>query len=222
MEYTPKKVLVTICSRNPNFDYLSQNIDYFHNLLQGYQFCICIVDSDSDVFTEYQKIEQKYPEVIIHYVKNKNYEYGAYKYAYQTHPNYDIYVCIQDTTIFTKKINLENVTNNQAFIFRHHSGFLLDHKCIRFAMKVLSKSPFEYPDYAASDDVCKFPFAQHCSFITTKQNMEDIFKSLTIPPKTKLNSRSYERLFGLYFIFRNINTINLREEGVKKYHGKRK
>ena len=48
MEDTPKKVLVTICSRNPNFDYLSQNIDYFNNLLQGYQFCICIVDSDSD------------------------------------------------------------------------------------------------------------------------------------------------------------------------------
>lgn len=219
-----KKVLITICSRNPNFDHLSLNIDYFKKLLKERDFTICIIDSDSTIFTEYKKIEEKYPEVKINYVKNKHYEYGAYKYSYSQYPDYDLYVCIQDTVIFTKRINLDLVSDSVAYIFRHHSGFLLDHQSIPFAMKVLKNSPFTYPDYANDPDpsVRKFPMNHHCSFITTNHNMKDIFETLTIPPRNKLNSRSYERLFGLYFIFRNIKTINLREHKVQKIHGKRK
>lgn len=219
-----KKVMVTICSRNPNFDHLSKNIDYFKKLLHNYVYTICIIDSDSTIFTEYKKIEKIYPEVKIHYAKNKHYEYGAYKYSFSQYPDFDLYVCIQDSVIFRKKINLEIVNDSKAYIFRHHSGFSLDHQSIPFAMRVLKSSPFTYPDYANDPDpnVRKFPMNHHCSFITTNHNMKNIFKTLTIPPKNKLGSRSYERLFGLYFLFNNIETINLRQLKVKKIHRKRK
>lgn len=218
-----KKILVTISSKNPEFSFLSQNINYFNQLLKGREYTISIVDSSSTIFTEYKKIEKKYPDVEIHYVKNKHYEYGAYKYTYQRYPDYDIYVCIQDTVLFGKrKINIDLVNDKQAYIFKHHSGFLLDHKSIPFAMKVLKSSPFSYPDYANDPKVRQFPMCHHCSFITTNHNMKDIFETLTIPPRDKLGSRSYERLFGLYFLFRKNKIINLRELKVQKVHGKRK
>tara|TARA_B100001057_G_C22606883_1_gene855032 strand:+ start:11 stop:697 length:687 start_codon:yes stop_codon:yes gene_type:complete len=224
-----RSVLVTICTKNPQLCYLLENIDYFRNLLGDRKYLISIIDSDSNILSAYKELEKKkkkeekkYSQVNIHYSKNRHYEYGAYKYSYQMYPNYDIYVCIQDTVLFTKKINIKHVSNEQAYIYKHHSGFNLDRQSIPFSMRVLKSSPFPYPDYANDPSVRTFPMCQHCSFITTKKNMSGIFETLTIPPSDKLGSRSYERLFGLYFLFKNIKIINLRQLKVKKVHRKRK
>lgn len=42
----PKKVLVTICSKNPSYYNLSTNIQYFQKFLENYDYLISIVDSD--------------------------------------------------------------------------------------------------------------------------------------------------------------------------------
>ena len=244
----PKKVLVTICSKNPSYYNLSTNIQYFQKFLENYDYLISIVDSDSTTFTEYRKVNDSYPNVKIHYVRNENYEYGAYKYSYETYPDYDIYICIQDTVLFSDDVDIDIVTNDHSIIFKHDSGFLLDRNTIPFSMEVLEKSPFEHENYIMgdretfknywkkkkslvkdreeyqkfiNDNIYIFDICVHSTFIVTNNVMKDIFRTLTIPPTCKLHSRAYERLFGLYFIHRNIKTTDLKKFNVKKYHGGR-
>ena len=50
--------------------------------------------------------------------------------------------------------------------------------------------------------------------------MKDIFVTLTIPLIDKDGSCFYERNFGLYFIIKNIHTIDL-QNYVTKYNGQR-
>ena len=54
-----------------------------------------------------------------------------------------------------------------------------------------------------------FNLACHNTFICTNSVLKDIFNTLINPPIDKKGCCSYERLFGLYFILKNINTINL-------------
>lgn len=114
------------------------------------------------------------------------------------------------------------MNDDQAYIFKCSSSFRLVPKCIPFSKKVLRKSPFKYINYCQNKKDQTFTLAQHCSFIISNSTISDLFRVYTCPPKNKRGSCAYERLFGLYFIFRNIKTYDLAERGVKKIHGKRK
>ena len=85
------KNLAVICSRNPTSTLL--------NTIKGFSdfypdFDIAVIDSDSEVTSAYDTIREKYPHVNIHFAKNKNYELGAYKIAYELYPNYSVYMCL--------------------------------------------------------------------------------------------------------------------------------
>ena len=67
----------------------------------------------------------------------------------------------------------------------------------------------------------KFNLAQHSIFIVNNKVMKDIFKTLNKPPVDKDGSCFYERNFGLYFIIKDIKTIDL-QKYVTKYNGKQK
>ena len=54
----------------------------------------------------------------------------------------------------------------------------------------------------------RFVLAEHSSFIVNNAIMKDIFTTLQIPPIDKEGSCCYERLFGLYFIIKKINTVS--------------
>jgi hypothetical protein len=96
--------LIVICSRNPN-NYLIENVT---NLKKFYpDNKIIIIDSDSTDLTSYKIVKEKFNDIEIHYVKNKNYPYGAWKIAYNLYPNYETYMCIQDSLICTKKITIK-------------------------------------------------------------------------------------------------------------------
>jgi hypothetical protein len=84
---------------------------------------ICVIDSDSNDFTNYNKIRKEFPAVELHFVKNKNYEFGACKYAYSKYPNYDIYFCIQDSNIVNNYIDISSVNNTNAYTYHHKSGY---------------------------------------------------------------------------------------------------
>lgn len=225
MTIPKKKILVTLCSKNPNH-YLLKNIDFLINKqLIEEDYTICVIDSDSQILNIYLKIKKKFPNVNIHHIKNKNYEYGAYKYSYLMYPDFDIYICIQDTLEIIKKIDLNVIDDKTAYICKNKSGFSCDKSNIELGMKILKTTSFKYPDFLNNKSKRYFNMAQHCSFIVSRHLMSDIFKVFTIPPTDKCGSQCYERLFGLYFIYKNIKTIDLKEKKkcyIKKHHSKRR
>ena len=122
-------VLVCISSKSPNpllYECISSlYTNQINNQLNNNQFNykICVLDSDSNDFSFYDKVKSDFPEVELLFIKNMNYEYGAWKYASITYTNYDTYFCIQDTIIINEYIDLTMVNDNTAYIQDHHGGY---------------------------------------------------------------------------------------------------
>jgi len=173
-----------------------------------------VVDSDSDDFTEYDKVSCDFPEVEIHVVKNRNYEYGAWKYAYELYPQEDIYFCIQDTNILQQYIDLSLVQENRVYTFQIDSGFDLDLRDI--CRKLLAPSGLDYESYFGRN----FCIAGHSIFIVHKNTIADIFQTFPIPPTDKYGSCSTERIFGLYFILKEVLTMDM-SKNIDKIYGSR-
>ena len=203
---TTPKVLIAISSKAPN-DILYECIDSLFKvqIKNSPDYTVCVVDSDSDNMGVYEKIKVDFPTVQIHFIKNKNYEYGAWKFASKTYPNYDVYFCIQDSIVVTKEIPLSVVDNTNAYTFFHNSGFMLNAVVKNVARSNMNRAGINY------SNVINTPFniAQHSSFIVNNFVMKDIFKTLVSPPQNKMGSRSYERVFGIYFIKKHIKTHDL-------------
>lgn len=209
--------LIVISSKSPN-PYLYECIDklYKIQIKNKIREKICIIDSDSDDLTNYIKIKNAFPFVEIYFIKNKNYEYGAWKYAYSIYPNYDIYIFLQDSIIINKKIPFNIIDDYNAYIFHNYEGYE-SHLSIKEAgINNIKNSGLNY-----ANTVDKFfCVAQHNSFIVNNYMVKDIFETLQIPPINKDGSCFYERNFGLYFILKNIKTHDLYNY-FNKYHGNR-
>lgn len=214
-KYVNKKLLITICSRNPTIT-LIRNIIYLNKIFVNYQKKICIIDSDSTDFTVYNIISKKYPLIDIHFIKNKNYEYGAYKYSYSKYANYDIYCCIQDGILFINNIDISEINDDTAFIFYDNSGFNSHLQIKSHAINLLKNVDLDYQKIIDTN----FTLATFDSFIVTNSTIKNIFEVLINPPISKEGSCSYERLFGLYFIIKKYKTINIRGS-IKKIYGGR-
>jgi hypothetical protein len=198
--------LIIISSKSPN-QYLYPCIDNLYKLqiTDPINQKICIIDSDSKDITIYTIIKNKFPYVEIHFAKNKNYEYGAYKYAYSLYPNYNKYICIQDSIILNNKIPLDIVNDTNSYIFYHFSGYNHHLSIKEEGIENLKNSNLKY------ETLINTPFclAQHSSFIVSNLVIKNIFDALPIPPVNKNGSCFYERNFGLYFILNNIKTHDL-------------
>jgi len=202
-------VLICICSKYPNPN-LYECIDKLYKVQintpgQKYTYKIHIVDSDSDNLTYYEQIRRDFSDVEMHMIKNKNYEYGAWKYILDKCPCFDIYMCIQDTIIIDKYIDLNILDDKNAYTFHHHTGYNQHLSIKEWGIENLRDSGLNYMPLIDTD----FNLSQHCSFIVNKKILEDIFKYLTIPPVNKYGSCYYERNFGIYFLDKSINTLNL-------------
>lgn len=201
-------ILICICSKYPNpnlyecIDKLNKiqvNID-IHNTYK-----IHVVDSDSEDFIYYNKIQQDFPEVEIHMIKNKNYEYGAWKYILDKYSYFDIYFCIQDTLTINNHINLNVLDDKTAYTWHHDSGYHSHITIKQLGIEYLKDSGLNYEHIVDGH----FKMAMHCSYIVNNKIINDIFKHLTIPPVNKDGSCAYERNLGIYFLDKSINTINL-------------
>lgn len=200
-------VLIVISSKSPN-PQLYGCIDSLYkiqinNNVNTYK--ICVIDSDSDDFTNYLQVTNHFPNVEVCYVKNKNYEYGAWKYALQLYPDYDIYFCIQDNVIIKDNINISIVDNTHAYTYNNNSGYNSDIWVKDLGIQLLQNSGLDYSSLIHTD----FTLAQCSSFIVNNAVMKNIFFTLQEPPIDKSGSRCYERNFGLYFLLKYINTIDL-------------
>jgi hypothetical protein len=213
-------VLISICSKYPN-PLLYECIDELYkkqiNMDKNYLYKIHVVDSDSTDFIYYNKIQEDFPDVEIHMIKNTNYEYGAWKYILNKYPSFDIYICIQDSIIIKNFINLNILDNKTAYTFHNHTGYH-SHECVKgIGILKLKDSDLNYEPIIDTS----FNLACHSSFIVNKEIFQDIFAHLTIPPINKNGSCSYERIFGIYFLAKDIKTNDLYGGLMHKYHGKR-
>jgi hypothetical protein len=219
-----KNLLIVISSKNPTKSLINTIESIYKIQLSDCNIIndnikICIVDSDSSDFSIYDKISIIYPDIDICFAKNKHYEYGAWKYAYLKYPNYEKYFCIQDTITILNKIDIDKVNDNTALTIFYRSGFQNDLRIYNTGINLLNNSTITFDDYKDIINT-RFILSTHCSFIVTNKIICDIFKTLTEPPINKDGSITYERLFGLYFIIKKINTINIRDF-IHKIHGKR-
>ena len=203
------QVLICISSKYPN-PYLYTCIDELYKTqintnLDNFIYKIHVIDSDSNDLMYYNKITQDFPEVEIHMIKNKNYEYGAWKYIYDKYPTFDIYFCIQDTIFIHKYIDLNKIDETIVYTFHHHSGYYSHINIKEKGIENLKNSGLNYQSIIDTN----FNLAQHSCFIVNNTIIKDIFKHLTILPIDKDGSCFYERNFGIYFLDKSITTINL-------------
>lgn len=215
------KVAICICSKYPNPILYKCIENIYRNQInidntQGYTYEIHIIDSDSDDFINYTKVSEDFSDVKIHMIKNKNYEYGAWKYMLDNYNSFDIYFCIQDTIIINNFIDLNKIDDSNVYAFHHNSGYNSHLSIKGIGIEYLKESNLDYNSIIHKN----FNVAMHSTFIVNKKTIENIFNCLTIPPIDKNGSCTYERLFGLYFILSNINTIKLNNY-MYKIHGKR-
>ena len=193
------KLLILICSRHPN-RFLYNNIKRLHDFYKDAK--IAIIDSDSEQFDTYTIIKSTFPEVDIHLLKNKNYEYGAWKIGYSLYPDYDIYMCIQDALVIQNVIDLSIINSNNVYTFFHYNGFLDDTPTISIAKELTHNTSLKY-DHLIND---RFNIAAHASFIVSSSILKHMYTILLNPPSSKVEGRAYERIFGLYFILNGIHT----------------
>jgi hypothetical protein len=212
-------ILIVICSKSPNpFLYSCIEKLYTYQIQPNPdQYTVCIIDSGSDNFEHYQRVYHDFPQVHIHFIRNKNYEYGAWKYALSIYPDYEYYFCIQDSIELLQEIDIQSIRKNRTYTFIDYSGYESDPTIKQKGWEYL-KSCNIHIDSSLHDS--QFAIACHCSFIVHRNIMNDFFRVFTIPPTDKEGSRCFERLFGLYFIIHNLQTIPL-NSFVKKIHGER-
>uniref|UniRef100_A0A6C0KXX2 Glycosyltransferase 2-like domain-containing protein n=1 Tax=viral metagenome TaxID=1070528 RepID=A0A6C0KXX2_9ZZZZ len=211
-------VLIVISSKFPN-EKLYECIEKLYEIqineaLENYK--ICVIDSDSDDFMYYRKINENFPNVEIHFIKNKNYEYGAWKNAHIIYPNYDIYFCIQDSYIIQKKIDLSIINDNTVYTAHRFSGYNEHIGIKEEGIQFLKDSGLNYESIIDTD----FNLAWGSMFIVNNYIITDIFKTLQIEPINKNGSCIYERNFGIYFIIKEINTINFFDYFIKFHSGR--
>jgi len=214
-------ILIVVSSKSPN-PYLYTCIEQLYQIQirpdsdARHHYKILIVDSDSDDITNYHKVQYVFPEVKIAFVQNRNYEYGAWKYAYEIYPNEDIYFCIQDTNLLHHPIDLSLVQENRAYTFHVDSGFDLEIRDTSRQLLEGSGFRLEYESFFGRN----FCIATHSIFIVNNHTIADLLRTLPIPPTTKFGSNSTERIFGMYFILRGIETIDM-GKNIRKIHGLR-
>jgi len=214
-------VLICICSKYPNpflYDCIKNVYEKQINSESSnkYIYKIHVIDSHSDDLIYYNKISEDFHDVEIHMIENKNYEYGAWKYILDTYKSSDIYFCIQDSIFINKYIDLDILDNNTVYTFHNHTGYNQHESIKELGIENIKDSNLNYLPIIHTN----FKLAQHNSFIVNKQIFQDIFKHLTIPPINKSGSCFYERNFGIYFLDKGINTVDL-YNFMSKINGKR-
>lgn len=208
-----------ISSKNPTH-HLIDNIKSLYRLYTNP--VIHIIDSDSENFVKYKEVENKFPDVCIHFIKNKNYEIGAWKYALENIPANN-YVCIQDTLFLNEKINFDFKLYDVYYFgcqvgFRHCEG----------------EKYFKELEYLVKDTVYEkycinyfkdtsFDITTHTSFAIKRECLENIISNIKHLPLHKMHSQLTERVMALLFKFHDYKTYSFPREGSiwSKIHGSR-
>lgn len=181
-------------------------------ILKHHKTDVIVIDSGSTKKKFYKKID-----VPVYFMDNKNYELGAYKIGYEMFPNYEKYICIQDTFLSIKKMDIQ-LDDKTVYVFEKDTGFSLDKQSFEESKKLWKDTI--YYDKLLELENKKFIFSQHNSFIVNNIGLYSLLNFFTKLPENKLQSCATERLIYLYFKFNNYKFINLYKK-FKKFHGNR-
>ena len=208
--------LCVVSSKNPNMVLVEtvKKLKIFYP-----EFDIVVIDSDSTDFTYYRFLPN---DVTVDYCKNKNWELGAWYYAFHKYSFYDIYMFIQDSLVPLCRIpelNIDNYDKNTVYSF-HYDALLFQGgyydelvDCYKnTSLHFISELPPSYPIKGTA----------HFSFIADRNNTEKMLM-LEEPyiekqiMKTKVHSWLAERTGGL-IIERNKNKRIDITPYFQKYH----
>jgi len=221
-EKSLRKICV-ISTKNPTHILL----DTITNVKKYYpNFDIVVIDSDSDNFDMFKNIPG---DVKVEYIKNKNWELGAWFYAYNKYNKYDIYMFIQDTLTPVKTIPLdyENIINSDYFYSFHYSTRLKDGGDATIMLgklrNVYNNTKLQF--IADMDGNTQITGAAHSSFITNSKNtkiileLEDIYMMKKLK-KNKEDAGLSERTVGIMADKHRFRRIDMTGY-FKKNHGGR-
>ena len=191
-----KSGLCVISTKNPT----QVLIDTITNVILFYpEFDILIVDSDSTQFDFFKLVQSN---VMIEYCKNKNWELGAWYYAFHKYNDYKVYMFIQDSTQPTQRIdglNIEEFTPGTLYSF-HYNARICDGGHFEELIQIYKDTDLTF----ISELHPNTPIVgtAHTSFITNKENvntilqLENVYREKNIQ-KTKIHSWLSERCGGI-------------------------
>lgn len=190
------RCLCVISSKNPTY-VLSETI---LGVKKHYpEFDIVVVDSDSTDLSGYRTI----PSIMsVEFCKNKNWELGAWHYAFSKFGDYDIYMFIQDTLTPIRRIPGFDVVNFPPTVFYscHYNALVSYGGYFDNLMNVYKNTNLSF----ISELSPRSPMlgAAHSSFIANKAvttrvlKLEDAYIEKKLP-KTKIDSWLSERTVGI-------------------------
>jgi len=188
-----KSSICIISTKNPNQVLINtiQNVKLYYP-----EFKIVVVDSDSTQFEYFKFVPD---DVKIEYCKNKNWELGAWCYAFKKYNNYDVYMFIQDSLTPIKRIPHLNVKPNDLYSF-HYKAKISDGGHFDVLKKIYKNTELSF--ISNLDPNTPIVGTAHTSFITNKDNvhtilqLENVYNEKKIK-KTKVHSWLSERCGGL-------------------------
>jgi len=191
-----KERLAVISTKNPNSVLLETIIG-----LKTYypEFDIVIIDSDSDDKKWFQMIPS---DIIIEYAENKNWELGAWVYAYYKYNNYKVYMFIQDSlTPISRITNLDKNNFNDGTLYSfHYQAKIVDGGYLDELYNVYKDTNLHF--FYGIDPNTQITGTAHTSFITNNSNvrtilqLEDAYIKKNIK-KTKVHAMLSERTGGI-------------------------
>ena len=218
-----KKIFVIACY----YDGSNRSIFECVNSIQKYYKSakIVVIDSNSPDKTYFQRLKEK--KVTVYNAKNKNYDTGAYWFAYKKFKKASFFYFLQDSVIFKK--NLSNYEKNDLTTFRYFLSFdqiggrkmEKTRKNIQKRIHDLFKRKVKLKDH----DIYGFDFEKQINWCKLKLNKTDYFmpkiwlsvfgpifmckrvvmdklhkkRFHNILPTNKLEQMCMERLFGIAF-----------------------
>ena len=192
-----KDRLAVISTKNPTKNVLIKTIENIKNFYP--EFDIVIIDSDSDNKTTFLLVPG---DCIIEYCKNKNWELGAWYYAFNKYNNYKVYMFIQDSLIPNCRIPTldTNVYENGTIFTCNYNAFLAQGGYFENLQNVYSNTELDY--ISKLHPGTNITGGAHTFFIT---NNEEVSKILQLENayiekklvKTKIDCWLSERTLGI-------------------------
>lgn len=191
-----KQRLAVIIAKNPTEVLLNtvNNIKLFYP-----EFDIVIIDSDSENCEIYSRLPN---DCKVEKIKNKNYELGAWTYAYNKYPNYNVYMFIQDSLMPICRIPTLNEYNYEVgtiYSF-HYCVRLCDGGYMQELQNVYRNSNLHF--ISELDYNTPITGSAHASFIIDKEHaptilqLEDAYIQKNIK-KNKVDAWLSERTCGI-------------------------
>jgi len=192
-----KDRLAVISTKNPRKDILLKTIK---NLQTFYDdFDIVIIDSDSDDKSAFYTVPR---DCRIEYCKNKNWELGAWVYAFNKYNTYKVYMFIQDSLIPNNRIPLDKTSfeNGTIYTCTHYGYKLKDGGGLEELRNVYKNTSLDF--LSTLDENTLIKTAAHSFFVTDHEHvnnilqLENAFIEKKIE-KSKIHSLLAERTVGI-------------------------